>query len=202
MLDRDGVAAPSWKIRCFLWCFAQTCPALPLDVDENQFLAHLMNRTRPCPLGSSAPQFCDDLLFFTSFSTPSEDGFLYDTELRVFADKFGFEGSQSEWVWNQEPKMFFQASFVWQILLHAWTAKAEESSSASYAVVCCMCTVLRQSLKAMISHSKINAYCTMCRLPWDFCKLGCRSISPCAMNTVAPPCRQSLVNVRLNQCHN
>ena len=29
-----------------------------------------------------------------------EDGFLYDTELRPFADRFGFEGSQSEWVWG------------------------------------------------------------------------------------------------------
>ena len=27
-----------------------------------------------------------------------EDGYLYDTELRPFADKFGFDGSQSEWV--------------------------------------------------------------------------------------------------------
>ena len=31
----------------------------------------------------------------------SKDGFLYDTELRPFADKFGFEGSASEWVRDQ-----------------------------------------------------------------------------------------------------
>ena len=43
-----------------------------------------------------------------------EDGFLYDTELRPFADKFGFEGSQNEWVGSQERTHLFTGLCVGQ----------------------------------------------------------------------------------------
>ena len=62
-----------------------------------------------------------------------EDGFLYDTELRPFADRFGFEGSQSEWAWGREIQILQSSShsaFCVRVNRTCGVTEAEESHSA------------------------------------------------------------------------
>lgn len=56
-----------------------------------------------------------------------EDGYLYDTELRPFADKFGFDGSQSEWVWNPEIESSRATRYFWLNIVNGVAMHSNQS---------------------------------------------------------------------------